>query len=338
MSFGYTQALWLKESATYGSSEDLSTGTRYVLPVKPNISVEKTLARIKTEHIRGTAGMKQEEDQLGIESVQGSFGGIVPCKGDFGIVLKNMLGKVVTTGASSPYTHDFQWTDKLFVGFSLAINKGDATYVSHGCQFKSLKLSAKVGGPLEWTADIVGRTEAQIATVTAPTLPTLLAGTPYWLFQHGTFELDTVAEPITEFSVDCVNELAESDSSSYSIGSVLRSLLSRTGYGVTGTVKRRHDKDATQVSKFYAKFLSGAVARVKLSFTNPSDANYSLSISLGMVKFEGKTPNASDKGLLFEEIPFVAYDLDSAATNYIDIIDAQAAPVTATGAYDGAGA
>ena len=337
MSFGYTQALWLKESAAYGSSEDLSTGTRYVLPVKPNISVEKTLARIKTEHIRGTAGMKQEEDQLGIESVQGSFGGVVPCKGDFGIVFKNAIGKVVSAGVAAPYSHIYTWNDKLFVGFSLAINKGDATYVSHGCQFKSLKLSAKAGGPLEWTADIIGAKEVQIATVTAPTLPTLLAGTPYWLFQHGSFEIDDMVEPMTEFSIDFLNELAESDDSSYSIGNVLRSLLPRTGYGVTGTVKRRHNKDATQVSKFYAKFLAGTVGKLEFTFVNPSDANYSLLITLGVVKFEGKTPNASDKGMLFEEIPFVAYDLDQ-ATSSINVSDAQAAPVTATGAYDGAGA
>jgi hypothetical protein len=80
MSFGYTQVLWLKEAASptvYGTSEDMSSGTRYVLPVRPNITIEKTLARIKTEHMRGVAGIKQEEDQLGIEGVQGSFGGVV---------------------------------------------------------------------------------------------------------------------------------------------------------------------------------------------------------------------------------------------------------------------
>jgi len=341
MSFGYTQVLWLKEAASptvYGTSEDMSSGTRYVLPVRPNITIEKTLARIKTEHMRGVAGIKQEEDQLGIEGVQGSFGGVVPCKGDFGIVLKHTLGSVTTTGASAPYTHTYYFQDKIFSGFSLATNKGDATYISHGCQIKSLKLSAKVGGALEHTVDIVGRTEAQAATITAPTLPALLAGTPYWLFQHGAFTVDTITEPITEFSVDLLSELAESEDSSYALGNVGRTLLARSGYGATGTIKRRHDKDATQVSKFYAKFLSGATAGLVLTFTNPSDANYTFVITLHAVKFEGKTPNASDKGLLMEDIPFTAYDLAGGSGSGIVVTDAQAAPATAAGAYDGTGA
>ena len=336
MSFGFTQALWLKEAASptvYGTVEDMSTGTRYMLPLK-SATMDKTIARIKTEHIRGVAGIKQDEDQLGIESVQGSFGGIVPCKGDFGIVLKHVLGKVTTSGN---YTHSYAWTEKLFSGFSLAINKGDAAYNSHGCQFKSLKLSAKVGGPLEWTASVVGKAEAQLATITAPALPALLAGTPYWLFQHGAFTIDSASEPITEFSVDIVNDLAESDDSSYAIGSVARGLLPRIGYGLTGAIKRRHDKDATQVSKFYAKFLSGATADVRLIFTNPSDAAYVFSIILAVVKFEGKTPNPTDKGLVFEDIPFTAYDLETGSGSGIVVTDAQATPATATGAYDGSG-
>lgn len=342
--FGFQEALWLKESASYGSAETMSTGTRYQILHKPGVTLAKTLARIKTEHIRQVAGPKQEEDQLGIESVQGGFGGVVPCKGDFGILLKNALGKVTTSGpVGAVYTHTYNWNDLPFVGLSAAVNKAGITYIYDGLHFKSLKLSAKVGGPLEWSVDCLGKTErnlAEIASGSQPTLVTLLAGTPYWLFQHCAFDLDgSTDETIQEFNIDCAFEMGENEDSSYSLGSVLRQRLSRIGYGVSGTVRRRHQNDGASslASKFYDKFLAGTTGAMVFTFANPSDADFTLVITLGVVKFDGTSPNYADKGILMEEIPFVAYDLDQ-STSSIVVTDEQAGPATATGAYDGSGA
>lgn len=338
MGLGYTLVMWLKEAATYGAVEDMAAGTRYVLPVRANPTLEKTIARIRTEHMRGVAGMQQAEDATGLVSAGGGLSGVVPCKGDFGIVLKHTTGKV-TTGApvGGVYTHTYHWTNKLFPGLSASLIKADASYNYHGCQVKNTSLSAKVGGALEWGLDLVGSDEAVVAAITAPSINALLTSSPYWLFKHGTFEIDDVVEPITEFKIDFANELGEGDEQSYALGSEKRQLLPRLGYGAGGNVKRRHDKDSGETSKFYAKFLSGAAAKLEFIFVNPDDADYTFKITLGAVHFDGKSPNPTDKGLVFEDIPFTAYDLNL-STSSIVVTDEQAGPATAEGAYDGAGA
>lgn len=339
MSFGYQQVAWFKQSASYGSTEDVGTDPRFILPVKPSITVEKTLARIKTEHLRGNAAVQPEEDQLGIESVAGSLSGVVPWKGDLYFLLKNTLGKVVTAGVAAPFTRTYTWVDNLFYGFSVGINRAGANYAYRGCQIASLKLAATIGGPLEWTADLLGQKEDVVATKTPATLPSLHA-VPYMLFQQATFEIDDVVEPITSFELTFTNELESAEDRSYALGSATRVALARSGYGVSGTIKRRHDLDATTVSKFYAKFLSGATAKLEIILTHPTDpTNYSGVITLGLCKFEGKTPTAADRGFLSEEIPFTAYSLDLSSSSIV-IKDANATPAagTETGAYDGAGA
>jgi hypothetical protein len=318
----------------------MSSGTTYTILHKPGVTLEKTIGRIKTDHIRQVAGMKQDEDQLGIESVQGGWGGVVPCKGDFGIILKNSLGKVVTPGVvGTTYYHTYLWNDLPFVGMSAAANKAGISYLYHGLQFKKLHLEAKVGGALEYSVDTVGKNETPIAQITMPAITALLTATPYWLFQHATFNMDaSTAETIQGFSIDCDWELCESEEESYSLGSVQRQRLSRKGHSVTGTIRRRFANDGASslASKMYDKFLSGATASLVFTFTHPSDADYTMVITLGVVKFEGKSPNYGDKGILMEEIPFVAYDLDQ-VTSSIVVTDEQAGPATATGAYDGAG-
>lgn len=337
--FGYTEAIWIKESASYASAEDMSTGPRYIMPVKPG-GGKKTIERIKTEHIRGNAGERKEEDQLGIETVELTFEFCIPCNGDFAIFLKHYAGKITTTGPSgTKYTHTALWNDKLFVGFSAAQNKAGKTYVYDGCQIKELKWSVKVGGMVTGSITIVGSKERQIALVTAPTIPTLATGTPYYLFQHGTFTIDGVAEPITEAEIVMTRILAEEPDASYALGSVNRVLLPSSGFTVTGTIKRRHDNDATHVSKFYSKFLAGTTAEIVLSFVSPTDADYTLTITLAFVKFEGETPNNDGTKWIMESAPFRAYDLGQAiGTSSIVITNKTSTSLTATGTYDGAGA
>lgn len=337
--FGYTQALWFKESAAYGSVETMSSGTRYILPVKP-ANAKKTINRIKTEHIRGVAGMKTEEDQLGEESVELTFEFAVPCNGDFAFLLKHLTGKITSTGPSgTKYTHTALWNDKMFVGLSFAHNKAGKTYVYHGCQIKSMKLSVKVGGPLTGSITIVGSKEEQLALQTAPAIPTLATGTPYYLFQHGAFTIDGAAEAITEAEITFERTLAESLEESYVIGSVSRALLPSYGFGATGVIKRRHDNDSTHVSKFYAKYLAGTTGAVVLTFTSPTDADFTFIVTLGVVKFEGETPNYENTSWIKENAPFTAYNMDAAtATSSLVLTDKSNQAFAATGAYDGAGA
>lgn len=96
MSLGFTQAIWFKESATYGSAETMSTGTLLMLPVRPNITLKKSIERIKSEHIRGEAGMRSEDDAIGLVNIDGGFGGLIPSEGiSWGYLLKHTLGSKI---------------------------------------------------------------------------------------------------------------------------------------------------------------------------------------------------------------------------------------------------
>lgn len=334
--FGYTQALWFKEAASYGAVTTMSTATQFVLPVKP-ASFKKVINRIKTEHIRGVAGVKQEEDQIGIESVEGTFEFAIPCSSAaWDYLVKHLTGKIDSTGSVGDYVHTARWNDKLFVGLSFAQNKAGKTYAYHGCQIESLKVNCKVGGMVLGTITIVGKSEEQLALQTAPSLPSLHT-TPYYLFQHGAFTIDTVAEAITEIEVTFTRMLAKGDEESYALGSVGRALLPSTGYGATGVIKRRHDNDSTHVSKFYAKYLAGSVGAIALTFTSPSDVSFKFLINLGVVKFEGETPNPDGPAWTKETAPFTAYDMDQSTSSIVIYNDSNQA-FAATGTYDGAGA
>ena len=343
MGFGYSKALWIREASSYGNATDMSTGSQYVIPVRANSTLEKTIARITTEHIRGVASVQDSEDQLGIVSVGGAFGGVVPWTAlqgtgfnAWGIILKHTLGEVTTSGpVSTKYTHTFTWNDLLFVGLSIADNKAGATYAYHGIQIESLNLTGTIGGPLEFTCNVLGASEVVAATITAPAL-TLLSAHPYVLCQKITFELDDTAQAMTGFDITFANELEAAEDRSYALGSDARALLVKSGHSCTGTLRRRHDADGTNISLFYTKFLSGATAKIEIILTHPTDTDYTAKINLGHVKFTGKTPNAADKGYIPEEIPFTAFNLDNAAS-FIEWTDEDDL-TTAAGAYTGAGA
>jgi hypothetical protein len=346
MAYGFEQSLWIKESGTYGTAEDMSVGTRPVILCRPNIALAKTVERIQTGHLRAAgASIQSAEDIIGLESVAGNISGIVPVgqsvsgspdTSGFLVLLKHLMGKVVTTGSATPYTHKFYWYDKFFAGFSLAHNLCGATYVYDGMQVQSLKLSGKIGGPLEYTYSLVGKTERQITAVTAvESQPGYNVVPPYWLIQHVTAKIDTVAIDLTGIDYEFANELESGEDKSYNLGAGSRSCLAKSGHTVKGTFSRRHKRDSTNVSKFYAKFLSGANASLEINLAHPNDpSNFSGKIILPFTKLMGKTPEASDRTWVMEEAPFEAFTLND-ATNYIEILDSAPAPVTATGTYDG---
>jgi len=337
---GFQQALFFKESASFNSAEDLSSGTVLVLPVRVNVGFGREVERITTEHIRGSASVQAEEDQLGIINAPGSFECVIPTSGAFSYIEKHLLGKVTTSGpAGTTYTHTNTWNDKLFAGLSFAVNKTGKSYYYHGNQIASCKMTATVGGPVVATVNTIGSAApTPIALVTPPSL-SLLAATPYWLFKHATFKLDTVTEVITAFDIDFTNELMDGADMAYALGSDTRTNLAKMGHSVSGTIRRRHDLDGTSSvqSKFYEKFVSGATAALQITLTHPTDADYTKVINLGHVKFTTGDPKASDRGHIVEEIPFTAFNLDNAASSIVTT-DEAATPATATGAYDGTGA
>lgn len=333
--FGFQKVLFFKESATYGSAETLTSGD-LIIPVEVGIDVKKEIERITTEHLRGTRFLQQAEDQLGLISIAGSVSGVVPYKSDFGYILKNLLGKVTTTGASAPYTHKYVWNSKLFVGMSIAENAAGATYVHDGCQWASMAFDCNVGGPVKWSGNIIGKHRRILATITPPTYTPLTAH-PYIVATHATFKIDTVAEPIIGINWEISNELAAAANQSYSIGDEKRKCLPAIGGALTGTLRRRHDADGTgEGSALQEAFEAGTVATLELTCTHPTDSDYKFILHI-TVKYNADPGVGSDIGPIIEEVPFIAVDLDNATNNYIEVTDESENPVTATGTYDGSG-
>lgn len=335
MSKGYNTTLWFKESASYGSAEDMSTGTRYVLPISSE-TLTLEIERLKTEHMRNVRFTQNEEDAGGLYNVTGSFTGKVPWGVEFGHLLKNLTGKVA--GAST--THTYTWNDNLFVGLSIAINKGAATYIVDGAQIQSIDFSFTLGGYVEYTCNVVAKDYRVVAAVTTPSL-TLETSPPYWLCHQVTFELDTVAESLTGVDLSCFNELADAQDQSYALGSNKRALLPAIGGGVTGTLRRRHDKDGSgEGSKFWDDFTTDGLAKLEIIVAHPNEGGWSATFMFTNCRFTADNVNMSDKGHVMEEVPFEAFDIDDATgTSSIVIIDDNSAsPTAATGAYTGAGA
>jgi hypothetical protein len=342
MSLGFSQALVFKESASYGSIEDLTAGTRHQLLVKPDISIAKTIDQITAEHLRPKIGPYEKDTVLGAEKIGGSFSGLLPIyyrsatyEGTFGFILKHLLGGVTTAGpVGTKYTHAHYWNDKLFPGLSFGVNRNDKSYRYHGCQIKSLKLSGVVGQAVEFSIDIVGKEEVLAAAITPPTVGTQT--TPlYWIMKLGTFKVATVSTPITAFDITFENQLEESFDRAGAIGSNQLAALAKTGHSVTGTLKRRLANDGTAYSKFYERALAETVTAIELSFVHPTDADYSLKVILNDVKFTPATPKGTDRSFIMEEIGFTAYDLYDTGSSFITVTDKVTEPATAQGAYDG---
>jgi hypothetical protein len=344
MSLGFSQALVFKESASYGSIEDLTAGIRHQLLVKPDISIAKTIDQITAEHLRPKIGPYEKDTVLGAEKIGGSFSGLLPIyyrsatyEGTFGFILKHLLGGVTTIGPSgTKYTHSHYWNDKLFPGLSFGVNRNDKSYRYHGCQIKSLKLSGVVGQAVEFSIDIVGKEEVLAAAITPPTVGTQT--TPaYWIMKLGTFKVATVSTPITAFDITFENQLEESFDRAGAIGSNQLAALAKTGHSVTGTLKRRLANDGTAYSKFYERALAETVTAIELSFVhpNPAESDYSLKVILNDVKFTPATPKGTDRSFIMEEIGFTAYDLYDTGSSFITVTDKVTEPATAQGAYDG---
>lgn len=338
-SLGFEQALWLKEASSYNEQIDMSAAG-IILPVRGDITFNQTIARVKTEHLRQSPFVQNEEDDQGLVSIEGDFGGVVPANQiGFVTLMKHLTGKITTSG-TDPYTHVCDFNSDIYPGLSFAFHKGGGRYNYHGCQIAKVSFSFKVGGPIEYRVSVVGASEVITAVATVPTL-TLLTATPYYLAEHITFKIDTVAESITEMSLEFTPELLVAEDQSYVVGSDTRANLARSGVTCTGTITRRHDKDGsgTTQSKFYDDFLNGSTAALLVDIDHPTDgANHNMEINLGNVKTESANFQAGGPGHTMETINFVAYDLDeTGTTSNITITDTNATPATTAGTYDGTG-
>lgn len=340
MGLGYEQVLWMKEAASYGAVEVMTTGTLLRSRVSTDIGLGLEIDRLKTDQIDGSGLPKLEEDDVGLNKPGGTFKGALPWEAFGGTLLKHVIGDVATSGAG-PYAHVYTWDPLLYDGLSIAVNRAGATYIHHGCQIANLELVFAIGDYVRYTATIISAQEANLATLSAPATENLMATYPYMLPEDLTLSIDTgggfSAVGMIGATLNFATGLAEGDEQSFALGSLNRVGLPAGAKMVTGTLRRRHKVDASNESLFYTRFKSGATVKLKIATAHATDGGVTGEFLFDQVRLEGSSPKASDGQYIIEEIPFTAYDLHDGTNTKVTINDNDADPVTDTADYDGSG-
>ena len=332
--FGYNTSLTLKEAVTYNAQEDMSTGTRYGIYTKAGITLNKVYEQIMTEHLRQSRFAQIAESQHGLVDVNGNFQAIGQYNGALGILLKHLLGKVVTSGGPE-YVHTLTYNPLIFVGLSFAENKIGATWNYHGMQINSCKVSTNIGEPLVFDFGFNGASAEIVAAIeaTAPSAP--LAADPYMMGHHCTIKLATVAYGFTGFDWVYTPGLEIGAAESYSLGSSARAVLLPTGGNLAVTLRRRVLKDAlsgegTRLREILD--LDSSVA-CEITIQNPTDADFSLVFNFTF-KVDDVKDEVAGPGTIMEEATCRDVILDDASSTII-LNDDFTGPATATGTYAG---
>lgn len=332
--FGYNTSIWFKESPTFNATDAMDAGTLIGLYVKPGVSLNAVREIIDSEHIRGTRFKQSTDLNIGLLSCAGSIPFRVAYCSAFTFILKHLLGKVVTSGpVTGIYTHTFTFNELVFTGLSFAHNKVGATWKYHGCQLNSLKLSVGAGAYMDADVGVLGCREV-IGAALSSVSPSALVTDPYIQSHH---IVATVgggsAKKLAGFDLEINSGIDSSPDKAYELGSAYPANLIPVAGGMSGTLRRRVQKDGdlTQGTFFSEHSASNAYKSIVITCTNPTTTGYTLVISFDAV-FEPPDIKASDTGIIMEEVAFRDVNL---ATATIVVTDNAATPATATGTYNG---
>lgn len=223
--------------------------------------------------------------------------------GDIGLELYNvglttlfrcMFGKVVTTGASAPYSHVFTPGDLADDSLTIQVGRPGTKGTVHpftyaGSKVESWEIACSQGEIATLGLTIVAMSET---TGTALAVATMPAGIKPLKFNHASIKIDGTAADVKSFTLSGDNGL-DTDRrflGSQSIKTPLEADL-RTYEGAFET----EFEDLTQ----YNRFISGAEFPVEIKFTAGTD---SVTFALNC-RYDGETPVLSGKELLTQNLP-----------------------------------
>jgi len=326
--FGYAQEAAYNEA--WGTPTLL--GMHFLnVDFKPNIEI------IKSAHMTGRPESVVLDHCQGVRNYAFTIKMRMPKECLAGLML-SALGKVTTTGASSPYTHTFVpsitagYPCSLKLQYRQPLNAAESCWQLSGAKVKSMLFEFNAASGCLLTVEFVGGTWAKAAALgTAPTI-LMPAGTenPFWSFSNVASmfpQFGTIEGGFCSCQLKIENIFAEDLEDSYELGSHERIRLERSGDNcikITGTLKRLL-KDNT-VHGYWDTFYDAG-----FSIRSTSGAIYMLQIKTAgdlILNQPTRIPRAA-KGLIEETIDFESlYDLDVAAGIEITIKDSQATPAT----------
>lgn len=220
-------------------------------------------------------------------------------------LLKAMFG--TETGAS-PYT--YSPADNANVGFTMQIGKPDASGTTNaftypGTKISSWELSVKVGEIVGLTINVIAKSETTNTALASPSYPATMIP----------FKFTGATLSIAGSAVNTVREMSLSGDNKLSRRNFLGTQTTAEPYSTdiydyTGTVTTDFESMTA-----YNRFVTGTEAAMVMTFARGTS---SVVITMN-VKFNGRTPNVSDRGVLQQDLPYmcVASSTDASAITVV---------------------
>lgn len=213
------------------------------------------------------------------------------------------LGKVVTTGASAPYTHTISLAQEADAPPSFTIQANDKGINEAdnflGCKVDTMTLSASAQEAL--MVELEGMAQKSEAEA-SPATVALDLSTPYFTFFEGALKVDGVLYPaVTEFEVEVSNNLEARFTLNQS---KFPARIEEGGTDIEGSITADLIDDL-----LIEKFRTGARVDLELEFVDEANADRTLKITLNDVVFDTKSIDTSAEDLKEVEIDFIGTDI-----------------------------
>ena len=232
----------------------------------------------------------------------------------FGLLLKYLLGGVVTAGAGPDYTHTLTPDANALFGtaFTMQIGRPGTLGTVHpftygGCKVTGWNLSCAVDEALKLTTNIHAQ---NMGTGVALASKSYAADSEPFVFVDGALTVGGAAVPVRSFSMDFENGL-NTDRRFLGSGLVSEPIANAIG-GITGTLDAEFE-DLTEL----ASWAAGTQAQLILTFdslrTLGSGSTYKLTVTIPLIEYTGSVPSVGGPDIVRQSLPFRAFDNGSAA-------------------------
>lgn len=276
-----------------------------------------------------TCGVKAEQNLLQDESINGNRNQVAPVQGNLNVtgplvvnlseahphalLLKHLLGTVVTTGSADPWTHTIK-VGALPVG--LVIEKGfpdiGQYHKFNGCKISSAEFAVTPEGFVQSTFNSIGQKETQSGSSYDAT-PTSFAHQAFSSFQGSMEEAGGAIAIVTSFNLTISNEL---DEDGFAIdGSANRRDLPEGAVIVTGSIEAFFEDDT-----LLAKARAGTETSLKILLDKGLTPARSVELLIPELMLTLSGPEiAGPKGIM-QSFDFTGYYTDGSEASSIQAI------------------
>lgn len=295
--------------STYGTGV---TVTRFIPAISETLAMEITTVESEGQ-IAGAQMLRSSQWTQGNKHVGGDIGHELMGE-DMGILFRAALGTVNTSGTAAPYTHEF-WPASANVSFTTQVGR-PTTYGSvipftyTGCKVQSWELSCQADEIVTWGMTVIAQDE-QTGTALASASYSTTARP--WNARSGAVTIDGTAVPVRSMTVS--GDMGLSDNRWYVGSTLLGEPLRVANMAITGQLEVEWGNLGTAASTYgtalYQKYVSGTEGTLQQVFTSGTTT----ATITANIRFDGQTPNSSDKGIVMHTVPFKAMTpgtLDSA--------------------------